>query len=406
MKVDLEIAALKNPIQNYSWGSKTVIADLLSEPTPSPRPQAELWIGAHPKAPSEVWQDDRWVPLPSWIQTAPEAILGPSVAARFRNTLPFLLKVLAAELPLSIQAHPNMAQAKAGFARENAQGLALDAADRNYRDASHKPELICALTPFCGLKGFRQIPEIQQRVRRLAIPALLEEVRRLAEDPAGGLERFFRSLLTLDATRQAALVAEVVRAAEKLAAEDPAWEWIARLNQSYPGDIGVISPLFLNLFELRPGEAMFIQAGTLHAYLHGAGIELMANSDNVLRGGLTSKHIDIDELTRCLDFSQEVPALTTPVAISPALSQYPTPAEEFLLSIIRVRSNVDYVSGQNRCGEVLLCTAGQAVITNLGTHKSQDLNRGKAVFVPACVSQYRIGGDAVIYMASVAGKRR
>lgn len=406
MTVQLEIAALKNPIQNYAWGSKTVIAKLLGEPTPSPQPQAELWIGAHPKAPSEVWQDDHWLPLPNWIQTAPEAILGPSVAARFHGVLPFLLKVLAAEMPLSIQAHPNMAQAKAGFARENAQELALDASTRNYRDASHKPELICALTPFWGLKGFSQIAEIQQRVQRMAIPALLEEGRRLAEDPAGGLEHFFRSLLTLDAKTQAALVTEVVRAAKKLTAEDPACAWIVRLNQSYPGDIGVISPLFLNLFELQPGEAMFIQAGTLHAYLHGAGIELMANSDNVLRGGLTSKHIDIDELTRCLDFSQESSALTNPVAISPALSEYPTPAEEFLLSIIRVRSTADHLSGQQRSVEVLLCTDGDAVITNLGNSKSQDLSRGKAFIIPASVSQYRIAGDAVIYLASVAGQRR
>jgi len=405
MNVGLEIAELENQIQNYPWGSKTVIADLLGEPTPSPQPQAELWIGAHPKAPSAVRQGDRWVPLPDWIQTAPEAILGPAVAARFHGALPFLLKVLAAAMPLSIQAHPNRAQAMAGFARENAQAMALDASKRNYRDGSHKPELICALTPFWGLKGFRKTAEIQQRVEQMAVPALLEESRSLAEEDGGGLERFFRRLLTMAKSAQEKLVTEVVRAAEKLAPMDPTYEWIARLQQSYPADIGVISPLFLNLFELRPGEAMFIQARTLHAYLHGAGIELMANSDNVLRGGLTSKHIDLDELAKCLDFSQETPTLTAPVVISPALSQYPTPAEEFLLSIIRVGSNTDHLSGQNRSVELLICTDGQAVITNLGTHQSRDLKRGKAVIIPASVSQYRITGNAVIYMASVPGAR-
>lgn len=401
MSMDVEIAALENIIQDYSWGSQTVIAELLGQPQPSSQPQAELWIGAHPKAPSSVRLGDRRIPLPDWIRTAPEAILGAATAARFHNTLPFLLKVLAAEMPLSIQAHPNDAQAMAGFARENVQGTALNAADRNYRDDRHKPELLCALTPFTGLKGFRQPAEIRQRVGQTESPTLLEATRCLVGEDGGGLERFFRRLLTLDKTARHTLVTEVVRAAEKLAPADRAFEWIVRLQQSYPFDMGIIAPLFLNLFELQPGEAVFIQACTLHAYLHGAGIELMASSDNVLRGGLTSKHVDLDELATCLDFSAETPALTMPVVISAVLSQYPTPAEEFLLSVIRVRTDAAYLSEQRRSVELLICMDGHARITNLHTRKAHDLNRGDSVIIPASVDRYRIAGNAAIYMASV-----
>jgi len=402
--VNIEISILKNPIQEYAWGSRTAIADLLGEPTPSQKPQAELWIGAHPKAASEVLHDNQWIPLPKWIEYAPEDILGPTVAKRFQGKLPFLLKVLAAEMPLSIQAHPNIEQADEGFVRENALQIPFDAPTRNYRDNNHKPELICALTPFWGLKGFRKTADILELMKQIALTKLLYESKCLEENASNRLERFFRKLLTMDKQTQTRLVGEVVRAAEKLSSKDTAFDWVVRLNQNYPSDIGVISPLFLNLIMLQPGEAMFIQAGTLHAYLRGTGIELMANSDNVLRGGLTPKHIDIDELTKILHFTEEPPLLTAPNNLSPSLSQYPTAAEEFLLSVINAGEESMYTSEQDRSVEILICTRGSAAATNKDTQNSQDLRKGTAIIVPASISRYQIKGNATLYKASVPQK--
>ena len=221
-------------------------------------------------------------------------------------TLPFLFKVLAAAKPLSIQAHPNRDQAREGFARENRQKISLNAFNRNYKDENHKPEIICALEPFWALKGFRRVEEIILLMDKIGIRASLEEdLNALRRRPnQEGLKTFFRALINDGEGTADRVLREAVEQCEKLADDDPAFEWVIKLSEAYPDDIGILSPILLNLVHLQPGEAMNIPAGELHAYLEGAGIELMANSDNVLRGGLTPKYVDVSELLNILTFKR------------------------------------------------------------------------------------------------------
>lgn len=403
----LAILPLKNTVQEYNWGSRTAIAQLLGESVPAETPQAELWLGAHPKAPSSVLQGNRWIPLPEWIAEAPEEILGSSVAMRFAGRLPFLLKVLAAERPLSIQAHPGLSQAKEGFARENSAGIPVNAHVRNYRDDNHKPELLCALTTFWALKGFRNRREIIELIERIDIPELHAEGNYIrSESQDDGLRVFVTRLLDREKDWQSDIVDRIVLAAQNIAESDPIFDWIIRLNKDYPGDIGVLSPLFLNLINLRPGEALFIEAGTMHAYLRGTGVELMANSDNVLRGGLTTKHIDFGELSKTLRFVEETPELVTLTAVSSAESFYRTPAEEFELSVISAGKDAPYASERARSIEILLCIQGSSVIKDTDGVSTMELSSGQSAVVPACVSGYRIEGQATFYKASVpSGKK-
>jgi len=297
------ICILKNPVQEYAWGSNTAIQELLGKPVPSDKPMAEMWMGAHPKAPSKVLIDEQWRSLDEVIEGSPESILGKRVAEEFGNKLPFLFKVLAADRPLSIQVHPNLEQAREGFARENRLGIPLDAPNRNYRDDNHKPELLLAVTYFTGLKGFRKIEEILGMMERIAPSGLAFELNQLRKKPeASGLKSFFNALMTMDKSRQKKVLGEAVSLAEKLADQDPAFHWMVELNREYPQDMGIFSPVILNFVELRPGEAMYLEAGELHSYLNGLAMELMANSDNVLRGGLTPKYIDMPELLKIADF--------------------------------------------------------------------------------------------------------
>ena len=245
-----KIGLLKNTIQEYAWGSRAAISELLGQSVPSEKPQAELWMGAHPKAPSQVLSDGLWRSLQEVIQENPEETLGKKVAARFSNGLPFLFKVLAAAKPLSIQAHPNKEQAEQGFARENELGIPLDAPHRNYRDDNHKPEIICALTPFWALNGFRRIDETLSLLEKARIPDLAEIVSFLqSHSNRDGLKKFFDYLMTTDSGKQGKIVEQAVNFAEKRPPKEPVWMWMIKLNEEYPGDIGVLSPLF---FESRP----------------------------------------------------------------------------------------------------------------------------------------------------------
>ena len=283
-----EIALLRNGIRDYSWGSRTAVAELLGRPVPSDRPEAELWIGAHPSLPSAAMIGGEPRPLDGVIGDDPVAALGPAAARRFDNRLPFLLKYLAAAEPLSIQAHPNLDQAREGFDREEQEGIPIDAAHRNYRDRNHKPEITLAITPFWALTRFRRPEQIIRLTRRVESRELAALAAGLAGRGEAGLKLLFESLMTAPAERQAKIVRAVVLAARVAVGRedpDPVWQWILQLQEAYPDDVGVACPLLLNLVRLDPGEALFTGPGELHAYLDGVGIELMANSDNVLRGG-------------------------------------------------------------------------------------------------------------------------
>lgn len=397
-----KIGLLKNSIQEYAWGSRTAIPGLLGQSVPADKPQAELWMGAHPKGPSQVLSDGLWRSLPEVIQKSPEETLGKEVAARFSNQLPFLFKVLAAAKPLSIQAHPNKEQAGQGFARENELGIPLDEPHRNYRDDNHKPEIICALTPFWALNSFRRIGETLRLLEEARVPGLAEIVSSLRSHPnRAGLKKFFNYLMTMDSGKQRKIVEQAVNSAEKRTNEEPVWTWMIKLNEEYPGDMGVLSPIFLNLVRLEPQQAMYLPAGELHGYLEGVGIELMANSDNVLRGGLTPKHIDVQELLAVLNFTDGDLNILGPENLAFGEAIYSTEAEEFVLSVMRINKESPFSSARDRSVEMMICTEGNVSVTDLSAGDITRLTRGISIIVPAAVEQYSIEGDGILYKAAV-----
>jgi mannose-6-phosphate isomerase len=396
------IALLKNPLQEYAWGSRSFIHELLGKPSPGRKPLAEMWMGVHPNGPSLVSWDRHWMPLGEFIGKDPKKALGSSVARNFSNKLPFLFKVLAAAKPLSIQAHPNRDQALKGFRSEEDRGIAFDAPERNYKDHNHKPEIFCALSSAWLLKGFRKREECLALMERFDIPPLVAPLRRLLGKNKGeGMKPFFKALLGLHGEEQARAILEVGKFIKSHALGDPTFTWVINLSRAFPNDIMALSPLFLNLIRLEPGEAIQISPGTLHAYLQGAGVELMANSDNVLRAGLTSKHTDLNELLKVANFSHEASKILRPERRGKGKWVYPNDADEFVLSMISARRDLSYTSPKRRSLEIIICAAGRSKITDLRTGDVLSLNRGVSVVVPAAVEQYRIQGNATIYKASV-----
>ncbi len=396
------ISILKNVIQEYAWGSHSAIADLLGNESPSEKPQAELWMGAHPKASSIVYFKEEAVPLNQLIAAYPDEILGRSIARKFANQLPYLFKILAAAKPLSIQAHPNLAQAREGFIKENKQGIALDAKNRNYKDDNHKPECICALTPYWALCGFRKVPEILSFLSRIQPSGLSGMIRAFSNQPdADGLKIFFKHLLTLQADQRKFVIQEAITKARPLRKENPAYEWMLRLQAGYEDDLGIFSPMLLNLICLKPGQALFLAAGELHAYLDGVAIELMANSDNVLRGGLTPKHVDVPELLNVLNFREQPLKILSPVKSGDCEQVYPSQAEEFVLSKLTIKNGMHYISRKDRGVEIILCTDGNPMISEKTGEPGIALHKGRSVIIPAAVDQYSIEGRGTLYKASV-----
>ena len=394
------LLVLDNPIQNYAWGSRTAIATFLGRPSPAAKPEAELWIGAHPKAPSRIVEPPGLGTLDRVIEDDPVSVLGPEICDLFGNELPFLLKVLAAAQPLSIQAHPNQAQARRGWARENAEGIPLDSPHRNYRDPNHKPELVCSLSPaFAALKGFRPVEEIARRLDAVGGPELKREIARTSrERSAASLRSLLARLLTLDADERAPVLGRAAVESSRRA-DDPAWAWVGRLLERYPGDTGVLAPLYLNLVVLGPGDALYLPAGELHAYLEGAALEIMANSDNVLRGGLTPKHVDAPELLATLVFEPRSPDVLKAVEVAPGERAYRTPAREFELGLIDVAPDRPFRPAAGRSVEILLGLDGAPRVTAEGA--SVVLGRGESVLVPAATATYAVEGEGRVARARV-----
>ena len=400
---------LDNPIQNYAWGSKTELARLQGRP-PASEPEAELWIGAHPKAPSVVTLAGRQVTLDRLVADRPAETLG-SAADRFGATLPFLLKVLAVAEPLSIQAHPSLAQAAEGFEREQGAGIAPDAPNRNYRDRNHKPELAVAVDPYWMMSGFRPYADLVRHLEAVGVPELRDATVALRRRPT---ERALGSLLAtalqLNDQQRDDLVSRTEKyAASQLRGEDrgskaeAAARWVERLASSYPGDAGVLSPYLLNVVQLAPGEGIFTGAGTLHAALSGTAVELQANSDNVLRGGLTVKHVDVPELLRVGRFVPQEAAVLDPAADPNGERRYPTPAAEFALSSVALDllpRDADTFSATVVGPEILLVLHGSATVTDQ-QGRSLECRGCEALFVPATVGGYRVHGTALLFRARV-----
>ncbi len=397
----MEIWLLKNSIMDYPWGSHSAIPELLGKPSPSEKPQAELWMGAHAKAPSMVLVGSDSIPLPYLIEEKPAEILGREVAEKFDGKLPFLFKILAAAKPLSMQAHPSLHQAQEGYAGEQARGIAVDAADRNYRDQNHKPEIICALSSsFWSLKGFRPLDEIVSIWSSLECTELQAEIQYLQQEKnSTGLRTFFETLIRLRGEKKEAVLSSVLSRVEKLEDYREEKKWLSILQEYYPGDSGILSVLLLNLVELHPGEALYTEAGELHAYLEGTGMELMANSDNVLRGGLTLKHIDIPELMRIVRFTPTGLSKLNPDLNSRGERVYKTPFNEFELSYLEVHDNNPYRSRKKRGIEIWINLAGNACIRAKG--KTLRVRKGDSFLVPAGIPDYSISGNVNLYMATV-----
>src|ERR1700748_3632085 len=322
----------------YDWGTSDAIAELQGRPVPAPGPEAELWMGAHPTAPSAV----RGTTLDTVIAADPQGELGPEVTARFGGRLPFLLKVLSAARALSIQGHPSRAQAEAGYAAEEERQVPRDAPDRNYVDDWPKPELLYALTPFEVTAGLRTPADASVLLRALRVDELEPLAAALAD--AIGEDALGAALAcVLEWPEPRPLVASVVAACRRLAASDSpfaaACAAAVRVAADHPGDVGVVALLLMRHEMLQPGQGVLMPAGGLQAYLHGTGIELLANSDNVVRSGLTGKHIDVPELLGLLDPAVAVPVLS-PRLLADGLATFDTPAPEFRLYLLDVAASL------------------------------------------------------------------
>ncbi|WP_026924629.1 mannose-6-phosphate isomerase, class I [Glycomyces arizonensis] len=382
---------LDGVIRNYAWGSQVDIARLQGRESPAELPEAEEWFGAHPTAPSIL---DDGHPLDDAVASQPAPLLGRRALGRFGPRLPFLLKLLAADKPLSLQAHPNSRQAHSGYQRERRIGI--DAAFRNYVDGNHKPELLVALTDFRALCGFRDPLASADIIEALGVPALEGLVRTLRDERAG-LQRAVTDLLGLgrDECR------EIIGLAAKTAldeAGEPVGEGAAvlvELARHYPDDPGVLVGMLLNHVTLRPGEAVYMPAGNLHAYLKGFGVEIMAASDNVLRGGLTSKRVDVPELLRVLDFR----AMDEPRAAARdegPVRAWPVPIDDFALRRVEVGAEAQSfdIDGPRIC----LCTGG--TVTAADDDGEVALDPGRAAFSAAAAGPLRVSGEGELFIAS------
>lgn len=392
---------LEGRIQNSAWGDTTTLAALLGR-APTGEPQAELWMGSHDRGPSQiVGADAKGETLDQLIARDQQSVLGSEVSARF-GQLPYLFKVLAIASPLSIQVHPTLEQARVGFERENQAGVAIDAPNRTYRDPNHKPEMVVALTRFEGLCGFRDLDATRELIAEMDVSRsdtdeVAEFVKRIgAEGPSAEvLAHTVAWLLSLEADSARRIVAALRKALEEMQTSPEfvgAANAIVRLAKSAPDDAGVAVGLLLNHVVLEPGEGFFMGAGNLHAYLHGVGVEVMANSDNVVRGGLTPKHVAIDELLQICSFEPEEAPLQ---ACGSAIHTYVSPVEEF--SLTRAELDGDSVVVDRSGPRIVLLTEGFAT---LATATDDDrVEQGAITFIGDDEGPLTLTGHGVAWIA-------
>ena len=391
----MAIYRLNSKVQNYPWGSSTEMARVLGR-VPSGQPEAELWMGAHPAAPSPLVDEPGGaIDLLQLIQKDKNLAGG---------NLSFLFKVLSADQPLSLQCHPNAHQAEMGFARENERGIPIDAAERNYRDPRHKPELIMALTSFHVLCGFLSYNRILARLAHYRLDDLLPTYRAFEERPEEHtLGALFASLFNLEPdVRERAVRRMVGRARLDVEVQNSRaalGAWLLRIHERYDSDPGVLAAILLHYVQLRPGEALFLPAGLLHSYLGGTGLEIMAASDNVLRGGLTKKHVDVAELLSVLSFKPHELSLAraTTVQHQPGanVTTFITPVPDFQLSIVNITTGASYLSSGP---DILLGLDGVVEVESEGQRRT--LRKGDQIFC-AKGPEYRVTGSARFARASL-----
>jgi mannose-6-phosphate isomerase len=392
---------LQPVMRPYAWGSRYGIAELQGRSAPSPGPEAELWMGAHPSAPSGLERDGRRTTLDAVIAADPARELGPQCVARFGTRLPFLLKVLSAEKALSIQLHPSRAQAEAGYRAENERGLTPGGPARNYVDDWPKPELLCALTPFEVLTGLRTPADAAGLLRALAVDLLDPLAAELERAPSPQVLRgVLASILEWPEAGRRELVGRVVGACERLTSTDGPYAGAAtaalRETLNHPGDLGVVALLLMRHTVLEPAEAVFMPPGGLHAYLRGTGIEVLANSDNVVRAGLTGKHVDVPELLKLLDPAVAVPVLS-PALLAEGIRWFDTPAPEFRLYLAELAEHAVILPGAGP--RIVLSIDGTALLRG-ESGQIVKLARGESCFVSAADGPLRASGPAHLFLAS------
>ena len=374
---------LRGAVQPYPWGSREALPRIMGVPSTG-EPQAELWLGAHPRGPSVLCRGGGEQPLDQVIADDPLGELGAKTARSFGGELPFLLKILAVDQPLSLQAHPTRQQAQDGFDAEDEQGIPVDADHRSYCDRNHKPELICALEPFTAFCGFRPPSTAAELFESLKVSDLAPVIGFLQQ---GQADQALRWLLERPSSAGAEIAHRVLEACTKPGPFPAERQWAERIGQQHPGDVGIATALMLNLMELNPGQALFLRAGNLHVYLHGVAVEIMANSDNVLRGGLTSKHVDVPALLDVVDCrADKVPAM---IPDGPYFTFLP-PVPDFCLTRIEVAGSV-------RCHpagpEIVLCTSGEVRVAGC------EITGGGAVWLPAGTGEFAISGTGLVFRA-------
>jgi mannose-6-phosphate isomerase len=397
------IYLLEGKVQHYSWGGYDYIPSLLQVANSTSNPFAEYWLGAHPAQPSLLVKNDGKEPLHQFIGADPEAMLGQQPASQF-GALPFLLKILDVRQMLSIQVHPNLEQAAAGFEKENAAGIPLEIATRNYKDANHKPELMVALSDFWLLHGFKPEGELLQTLKDISSFEPL-----ISSFEKGGYKVLFEEVMAPDSaateTILKGLLDEIVPLYEagKLTPDLPHF-WAARAFQTFCKegrlDKGIFSIYFFNLLHLKEGEAIFQDAGLPHAYLKGQNVEIMANSDNVLRAGLTDKHVDIPELLKLVRFEPTYPKIIAGVDASTML--YESPAAEFQLTQYRIKGGEELMIN---CQAAAICFLlnGKLLVSEGGT--KLEMHGGTSCF---CMAGAHMAlhalEDARLFVATVPNK--
>src|ERR1700754_2953935 len=396
MKKDNKVFKLQGKVQHYAWGGMEYLPRLLSLPNPDNKPFAEYWMGAHQNAPSDLLLEEgetvKAIALDKYIQQQPQGTLGSYTAGRF-GRLPYLLKILDVKDMLSIQVHPTKRNAEIEFAAENKRGIALNAPDRNYKDDNHKPELMLALSEFWLLHGFKpsltlekllhETPELEFLTPTLAKHSYLGLYRKVMEMSQSEVNKTLQPLLDR--------ILPLYEQQQLKKSEEHFWAARAAITYNEPGKIdrGIFSIYFFNLLNLHPGEAIFQDAGLPHAYLEGQNVEIMANSDNVLRGGLTPKHVDVPELMKHVKFESVEPFIIHPTENLNGEEVYPTPSGDFELSCFRLAAGeqTEFVS---ETVDILFLLEGKLSLTErtikneIRMDHSLDLRTGEAAVVLAC----------------------
>ncbi len=386
---------MENVIQTYPWGSETALNTLFNIENPSKQPQAEMWMGAHANGCSQVLHQGKLVDLSTLINQNKNAYLSHSIEESF-GELPYLFKILSADKALSIQVHPSKMEAEQGFHRENALNIPLSAAYRNYKDPNHKPELVYALTPYQAMNGFRSIPTILKHFIAIKSPALQPIVTTFQQQQDTlGLRTFFIQLLSLMDQAKTQAIHDLLTYTHTHSNDELCF-LINTLSEQYENDIGLFAPLILNVITLQPGEAMFLEARTPHAYIKGTGLEIMANSDNVLRAGLTNKHMDLTELANCTEFKEKP---INELRIQPQQQQntltYDIPVPDFKFTLYRQPQNQIIV---NQSADILLPLTHDMTLTH-HSGESITIQKGKSVFIPAYTGNYTLKSDGHIARA-------